>query len=527
MLTPQRRGAANITGAALDRVLEAAHAAGCPSDQVRNFLTRGYVPQPKQWEFHAACRWADRPDGPTDIATGGARGPGKSHAAFAQVALDDCQRFAGLKVLFLRKVLRAGREAIDDLRAKTLQNVPHETRTTPNYMIIFPNGSRIIVGNYKDEKDIEKYLGLEYDLIVIEEATQLSKEQVEKVNGSLRSVRLDYRQREYLTTNPGGVGHTWFRKKFVLPQRRGKSVMWRQRVWFVPANYKDNAFLPPEYVTYLEKLTGVLGRMWRDGDWDVGAGAYFTTFSYDDHVIEPFKIPRKWPVWGSFDYGFAHPTVFQLHARNPTNGMMYTIGEHHRNRLIVAEHAPLIHELTEAVAKRSMRELIEIPAGHDVFANRGDSKAMTIAQQYAEFGIHFDKATTDRINGAATVLGLLGNPLEDQPAGWQIFNTCQYLVESLPAMQVDPHRLEDVLKVDADEHGNGGDDDYDCARYGLHRRRKRSAAEKNQHVTRSVSAAQVAQLQHGPKRQGQPRRTMRNSSLGTIRITQPGKRRKS
>ena len=33
------------------------------------------------------------------------------------------------------------------------------------------------------------------------------------------------------------------------------------------------------------------------------------------------------------------------------------------------------------------------------------------------------------------------------------------------ALQCDPNRPEDVLKVDADEDGNGGDDTDDCMRY--------------------------------------------------------------
>jgi hypothetical protein len=39
------------------------------------------------------------------------------------------------------------------------------------------------------------------------------------------------------------------------------------------------------------------------------------------------------------------------------------------------------------------------------------------------------------------------------------------LVETLPGMQHDPHRPEDVLKVDCDEEGVGGDDAADCLRY--------------------------------------------------------------
>ena len=42
---------------------------------------------------------------------------------------------------------------------------------------------------------------------------------------------------------------------------------------------------------------------------------------------------------------------------------------------------------------------------------------------------------------------------------------CGRLVETLPAMQHDPHRPEDVLKVDCDEDGVGGDVAADCLRY--------------------------------------------------------------
>jgi hypothetical protein len=39
------------------------------------------------------------------------------------------------------------------------------------------------------------------------------------------------------------------------------------------------------------------------------------------------------------------------------------------------------------------------------------------------------------------------------------------VIETLPALQHDPSRPEDVLKVDADEDGVGGDDAADALRY--------------------------------------------------------------
>ena len=38
--------------------------------------------------------------------------------------------------------------------------------------VTFENGSRIVLGHYQHETDIDAYLGLEYDLIAIEEAMQ-------------------------------------------------------------------------------------------------------------------------------------------------------------------------------------------------------------------------------------------------------------------------------------------------------------------------------------------------------------------
>ena len=46
-----------------------------------------------------------------------------------------------------------------------------------------------------------------------------------------------------------------------------------------------------------------------------------------------------------------------------------------------------------------------------------------------------------------------------------IHRPCGRLAETLPGLQRDPNRPEDVLKVDADEDGVGGDDAADCLRY--------------------------------------------------------------
>ena len=142
--------------------------AGMPRDQVENFLRAGYYPQAKQMIFHAACRAADSPEGPKEIGMGGARGGCKSHSMFAQLTLDDCQRYPGLKVLMLRLVGKTQKEASRDLMEKVLHMRPSRyTYNRSSGEITFPNGSRIILGHFRTEADIDKYLGLELSLIHI------------------------------------------------------------------------------------------------------------------------------------------------------------------------------------------------------------------------------------------------------------------------------------------------------------------------------------------------------------------------
>jgi hypothetical protein len=63
----------------LEAYLAAGKGAGCPAEQMSNFLRAGVVLQPRQLAASAAARLCDWADGPTAVGYGGARGGGKSH----------------------------------------------------------------------------------------------------------------------------------------------------------------------------------------------------------------------------------------------------------------------------------------------------------------------------------------------------------------------------------------------------------------------------------------------------------------
>ncbi len=200
----------------LEFVARQALAAGCPPDQIVNFLSVGIVLQPRQLAASAAARVCDRPDGPTAIGYGGARGGGKSHWLLAQMGADDCQRVPGLKCLLLRMVGKANMENFEDLRRRLFGKLKHEFSASRG-VLTFANGSRIIAGHFQNDRDVDAYLGLEYDVIGIEEATTLSARKHQDITTCCRTSKPNWRPRIYSTSNPGGIGHTWYRAKFILP----------------------------------------------------------------------------------------------------------------------------------------------------------------------------------------------------------------------------------------------------------------------------------------------------------------------
>ncbi len=406
----------------------------------------------------AAARLCDIEGGPTEIGYGGARGGGKSFWALAQIGADDCQRQPGLKALLLRQIGKSGRESFEDLMPQVLGGLKYEYHSSKG-ILIFQNGSRLYLGHYKDEKDIDKYIGIEYDVIGVEEATTFTQTKYKAIKASNRTSKPGWQPRMYATTNPGGIGHGWFMSRFVTPNRRGEEEGTR----FVKATARDNQFVNASYRTNLEGLTGWLKRAWLDGDWDIQAGQFFTTFRDSVHVCQPFEIPSDWQVWVSLDYGFTHFTVIHVFAKS-NDGVVYLVGEHIARRWLPSRHASALEGLIARLGIARHR-LGPILAGTDVFSK--DRDGGTVAEDYASLGWPMTPANTDRINGAAEILRRLGDSEEGIPETVYISTDCPRLIECLPAMVHDPNHPEDVLKVDTDDEGSGGDDPYDAFRYGI------------------------------------------------------------
>src|SRR5688572_22895317 len=387
---------------ALEQYLIAGRDAGCPRGQMENFARAGVVLQARQLAASAAARLCDSPNGPTAIGYGGARGGGKSHWLLAQMGVDDCQRVPGLKCLLLRKVGKSVMESFDDLRRRLFINLPHQF-SAHRGTLTFSNGSRIIAGHFQAEKDIDAYLGLEYDVIGIEEATTLSSRKHSDISTCCRTSKPNWRPRIYSTSNPGGVGHAWYRTKFVVPFVEKRESETR----FIAARVSDNRFNNPEYTKILSNLTGWQKRAWFEGDWDIAAGQFFTTFRRDVHTVDAFDDTRAREWFAALDYGFTHYTAVLLGCTD-SDGNVFVVDEHAERLWLPQRHAEgvramLARHVTNAEWRRQSAErpktrpleitdLKRFVSGADVFSKQSDGT--TVAAQYAKHGIRLTCANT-------------------------------------------------------------------------------------------------------------------------------------
>ena len=311
--------------------------AGCPTDQMDNFVRAGVVLQERQLAAQRAARLCDQADGPTAVGYGGARGGGKTHWLLAQMGADDCQRVPGLKCLLLRKVGKANLEHFEDLRRRLFTGLPHEFSAFRG-MLTFANGSRIIAGHFQNEKDIDAYLGLEYDVIGIEEATTLTSRKYQDITTCCRTSKPNWRPRIYSTTNPGGVGHAWYRTRFVVPfqEKRGDGDAVRpgagdgQRVQQPGVSAGAGG---PDGLAEAGLAGWGLGHCRRASSSRRSGARCMWSTDFDE------TRAREW--FAALDYGFAHYTVVLLGCTDG-DGNMFVVDEHAERLWLPQRHAAAI-----------------------------------------------------------------------------------------------------------------------------------------------------------------------------------------
>lgn len=338
-------------------------------------------------------------------------------------------------------------------------------------LYIYPNGARLWVGGLDYAN---KILSGERDFIYINQAEELEhKEPV----GDWETLITRTTGRGAVTSTPmlfgdcnPGAGDHWIIKRETLRLFKSKHED-------NPSLFDDAGNLTPQGVKSmrtLDSLTGIRKKRLRYGLWVGAEGIFFEEFDEDLHVVDPFKVPDDWPIWGALDYGFGHPTAIGLFTQS-NDGVIYLIAEHVKNKLLPPFHCKGIRRQAE-LRGIDWRRVRTVFAGHDVMQERGASDGRTIEDQYREardpengkpIGFKVTPANVARIFGAQELLTRFGNREMMIAPTLKIFNTCPRTIACLQRIVTDPNDPEDAKKIGADAFGEGGDDEYDMLRYGV------------------------------------------------------------
>lgn len=429
-------------------------------------ITVDYIPRPKQVEFHKSS--AD------ECLFGGAKSPGKSCALTME-----CVAYA---FEYPKSIPHIFRETYDDLDANIIQEfkkrVPAEAyqwneQKHEAYLI---NGSTIKFRHVSNLNDAKKYQGRSIPWIGIDELTKHDEATVQELMSCNRSAE-GFPVRFRATSNPGGKGHAWVKKRYITPTDYGKKgyvdPLTENNVQFIPATVYDGVLVEsdPNYVKRLENLPESEKQAYLYGNWDIFEGQFFSGYFGVHNRCYPFTIPDQddnGRIFGSLDHGIAHNTSFGLWWLSP-DGKIYRIFTYSANGGTTRGHADAIVEAIESC--RFTRYLFPCEVFYDyamdtkhklsehIFRSDLDEYKDAFAQNPHGKFVNFIPANKRKVDGCHIMKGVFhegnGEPIMQYFEGLN-----EPFADSVNEMLTDALNTEIYAKMD-------GDDETDEARYGI------------------------------------------------------------
>ncbi len=227
------------------------------------------------------------------------------------------------------------------------------------YTWTFPSGATVEFGHMDGPNDHLNYQGAVFQFVCYDELTQWGDETQYTFlfTRQRRPLGSDLPIRMRATSNPGGPGMEWVKKRFIDPKTR------RTDAHFIPARLDDNPNLDrQEYIASMGQVDPITRAQMLEGDWNAVKGGRFLRewFRYyrrdEDYVvlydennkeIERF-IPERQPRWMTCDPAAgtsdaADHFVLSTFCLSPKANMVWL--DCHRARYEIPEQVAVVERL--------------------------------------------------------------------------------------------------------------------------------------------------------------------------------------
>lgn len=263
------------------------------------------------------------PDSITEAFFGGSAGPGKSECLMMYPVVRKWYLHDRFKALFLRRTYKELKLEIIPRTRKLYPSLGGKLHKTD---LVWDFGSEggglIFFGHCETEGDITRYDSMEINLFLPDEVQSL--EEFMYMYIGFTRVRTSIPELPAIIRGagmPGGIGHTWVKKRFIDSAPEGSKILssrsGNKRI-FIKSTLVDNPKVTEQYAKGLEELPEAEKRAKKYGDWSSYEGQVFSEFRdkhYPNepenaiHVIEPFSVPEWWPRLVAIDWGYTPPAM--------------------------------------------------------------------------------------------------------------------------------------------------------------------------------------------------------------------------
>jgi phage terminase large subunit len=322
----------------------------------------------------------------------------------------------------------------------------------------FRNGSVINIGGLDK---ISKIMSSEYDMVYVQEATEISEDDWEALTTRLRNWAISFQQ-IIADCNPAQPTH-W------LKQRCDNG-----RTRLLDTHHEDNPILfEPDgsmtargqaYLSKLDQLTGVRYQRLRLGRWSAAEGVIYEEFG-DVHCLDRIPaepgasldhayVPIHWRRYWAVDFGFVNPFVCQMWAEDP-DGRLYLYREIYHTHRTVDQHAKTILSVVAPDGKWLEPKPSAIICDHD-------AEGRAVLER--ELGMGTTAAHKSVLEGIEGVQVRLRDPGDGRPRIYLVRNAVVEVDEDLADSGRPTSTIEEVpgyvwegankeAPVKADDHG--------------------------------------------------------------------------